>query len=137
MAAKTKKASRIFSALDYKLMLYYCPGLSANEVYRRLCQRSEFFRSFLEELKDGNFMSVFLPDADERGGHLILEDNIDIGTLHHEAIHVTSHAFIMANSIHSEDTDELYAYHSEQFFNFILDTVFHRFELKLTNVAPL
>jgi hypothetical protein len=133
MTAKTKKTSTYFESLQYTLYLYYCPGIQVEELFDRLCARNRVFKQFANTDAE-TFASVFVPDPFERAGHLLVEDDMEIGILHHEIIHVTTHAFQLTGSDHTEETDELYAYHSQLFFENTLRLLLTKFKLKISGL---
>lgn len=123
-----KRVSKYFDALQCTLIVYFHDELSLTEVCERVTKRLPCLKNYDISADEGDG-AVTVTVNDQRTAYLLINKRITVGILHHESIHITTHSFSLTGSSHSDETDELYAYHSQLVFEFLLQTVMEKFKV--------
>ena len=130
-----KRAAKYFDTINYNLIIYYHKALSIKDIYNKVIKReAKLSESLPEEQDDTAALSLV---TEEAYSYLIINSKTTLSQLHHEAIHITTAAFNFIGSRHTEETDELCAYHSHCIFDFILTTLLTKFKIPPRNLLSL
>lgn len=123
-----KKVTKYFESINHNLVIYYHKDLSINDIYNRVIKREDKLKVFDSETNDDEAALTLVVDSTS---FLIINSNTNLGAIHHETNHIIMAAFDFMGSFHTEQTDELYAYHSQHIFEFILKTVTTKFGVSI------
>jgi hypothetical protein len=129
-----KKIVKNFTSLQYELVIYYHPELDLSEISKRASKKHPALKDFnIDEITDNDGAVTISPEG-ERRIYLIINRNLPIGIAHHEAIHITTRAFQLSGSVHTEETDELYAFHSQEVFELLIQLMIKKFKVPIENM---
>jgi hypothetical protein len=117
-----KRIEKYFESSKYTLVIYYHKDLSIKDIYNRVIKKEkEYLQGNEPETKDRN-EALVCPHEDGIA-FLIINSKTPLGVILHETIHIASAIFEFIGASHSEGTDELYAYHAQHIFEYIVATM--------------
>ena len=125
-----KKAEKYFESFQFTLVVYYHKDLSINEIYKRFCRRHPDLAEYSEF--GPNPGALFIPSG--RESYLIINKLSSVGILAHEANHIALEAFEIADTQHTQETDEVFCHLSQHIFEFLMSTTISKFGNSIKNL---
>jgi hypothetical protein len=128
---RVKRIGKYFESLNYTLVIYYHKDMSIKDIYNKMIEKEEGLEEVEEETEDSDEASVV---SNHGVSYLALNSKTRIGTILHEVVHIMTSMYEFVGAIHSETTDELYAYQAQHVFEFILKTLIEKFGVPSDNL---
>lgn len=129
-----RKVEKYFDSLQYNLTLYYHKQLRINEIYNKVLKKHPHLKELFNEPFTTDPAALIMPVDEERRTYLLVNSTTTIGQIQHESNHIAMHSFLITGSSHTEETDELYAYHSQLIFEFILQTMLYKLNVPIKDI---
>lgn len=118
-----KKKEFFFDTIQYTLIVYFQRRTTVEEIGNKAGKKNEEVKKEMKGEWNIEPAAILLtPDKVSRS-YMIFNDEITVGVLQHEVIHVVWDIFEKSNLNHNTHTDEMFAYYSQHIFEKLVSYV--------------
>lgn len=115
----------------FTTIVVYRKGASIEKVIEEAAQQDDNLKPLAEDMQSGaTSLSLVFKHDGTTVAYMIVDDNISIDTIVHEAIHIVCRLFEIIGSYINEETEEFFAYLNAHIFREVYKVVTRKFKLK-------
>lgn len=114
----------------FTAIVVYKKGASIDEIIREAATVEDNLKPLAQDEGPMPSLSLVFKHEGTTVAYIIVDDDISIDTIVHEAIHITCRLFEIVNSEVNDDTEEFFAYLNTHVFREVYKVLTTKFRLK-------
>ncbi len=114
----------------FTTIVVYKRGASINDTINEAAKVEDNLKPLIEDQGPNPSLSLVFKHEGTTVAYIIVDDQISVDTIVHEAVHITCRLFEIINSIVGDETEEFFAYLNTHVFREVYKVVTQKFRLK-------